>query len=134
MEHDQSKNLQTYHGLLQQFIDHEDTVELRASEIASLNFPLKLTEVVQVDSKTSPAVQLADVMVGAALEAANTLVGARTGGLAPDDLLPLFGDHQIIHMLPDLDFAEQRRFRQVGRGGEIINYFAAHFGGKGGSG
>jgi len=131
VEHDQSKNLETYHGLMQQFIDHEDKVELRASEIAGITFPLKLTEVIQVDSKTSPAVQLADVMIGAALEATNTLVGHRSGGLAPDDLLSLYAEDQIIHMLPDMDFAEQRRFRQGVRGGEIIDYFAAHFGGKG---
>src|SRR3546814_8820099 len=76
-EHDQSKNLATYHDLLCSFIDHEGEIELRQSEIASFKFPLKLTEVVQVDSKTSPAVQLADVMIGAALEAANVLTGLR---------------------------------------------------------
>lgn len=133
VEHDQSKNLETYHGLMQQFIGHKDRVALRASKIAGITFPLKLTEVIQIDSKTSPAVQLADVMIGAALEVANTLVGHRSGGLAPDDILPLYAEHQIIHMLPDLDLAEQRRFRQGARGGDIIDFFAVHFGGKGGS-
>ena len=70
VEHDQSKNLETYHHLLQRFIDHEDEIELRQTEIASFKFPLKLTEVRQVDFRVSPAVQLADVMIGAALEAA----------------------------------------------------------------
>src|SRR3546814_18455636 len=49
VEHDQSKNLATYHDLLCSFIDHEGEIELRQSEIASFKFPLKLTEVVQVD-------------------------------------------------------------------------------------
>lgn len=70
VEHDQSKNLLTYHGLLQRFIDHDQEIEFHQTEIASLKFPLKLAEVTQVDSKTSPAVQLADVMIGAAIEAA----------------------------------------------------------------
>jgi hypothetical protein len=58
VEHDQSKNLLTYHDLLQGFIDHDQEIEFHQTEIASIKFPLKLTEVTQVDSKTSPAVQL----------------------------------------------------------------------------
>jgi len=77
VEHDQSKNLLTYHNLLQRYIENDEEVEFRATEITSLRFPLKLDEVVQVDSKSSPAVQLADVMIGAAIEAGNTLTGLR---------------------------------------------------------
>jgi len=53
VEHDQSKNLRAYHDLLQRFIDHDHEVEFRQSKIATIKFPLKLTEVTQVDSKTS---------------------------------------------------------------------------------
>lgn len=56
VEHDQSKNLLTYHDLLLRFINHKDEVTFRQSEIASLTFPLKLQSVTQVDSRTSPAV------------------------------------------------------------------------------
>ncbi len=56
VEHDQSKNLLTYHDLIQQYINHEEVVEFRQSDIASLKFPLKLTSATQVDSKMSPAV------------------------------------------------------------------------------
>jgi hypothetical protein len=70
-----SKNLLTYHDLLQRFIDHDQEIEFRQTEIATIKFPLKLAEVTQVDSKTSPAVQLADVMIGAAIEAGNNLAG-----------------------------------------------------------
>lgn len=127
VEHDQSKNLETYHDLLQRFINHDQEIELRQTEIASFKFPLKLAEVRQVDSKASPAVQLADILIGAALEAAKTLAGQRTGGLDPDDLLPLYRHHQLIHLVPDLDFEEQRRFRKGTQAAEVIDYFAAHF-------
>ena len=126
VEHDQSKNLLTYHELIQRFIDHDEEIEFRQTEIASLKFPLKLTNVTQVDLKTSPAVQLADVMVGAAIEAANTMTGMRTGGLDPEQLLPLYADDQFIHMLPSLDFKEQRRFRAGSQAGEMIDYLAAN--------
>ncbi|WP_454693205.1 hypothetical protein [Achromobacter aegrifaciens] len=50
VEHDQSKNLLTYHDLLQRYIRHEDVVTFRESEIASITFPLKLQSVTQVES------------------------------------------------------------------------------------
>lgn len=126
VEHDQSKNLATYHDLLQRFIDHNDTVQFRATEITTLSFPLKLTGVEQVNSKKSPAVQLADVMIGAAIEAANSLVGLRSGGIGPEELLALYADEQFIHMVPSIDFEEQRRFRQGTQAGEMIDYLAAN--------
>jgi len=127
VEHDQSKNLARYHDLIQRFIDHEDEVEFRGSEIASLKFPLKLADMIQVDSKVSPAVQLADVMIGAAIEAVNTMTGQCTNGLDLEALLPLYADHQFISLYPSIDFEEQRRFRQGGQGSELIDYLAANF-------
>ena len=127
VEHDQSKNLLTYHDLLQRFIDHDSEIEFHQSEIASIKFPLKLVEVKQVDSKTSPAVQLADVVIGAAIEAANNLAGLRSGGPDPDAVLSLYADDQFIHMIPSIDFEEQRRFRRGTQAAEVIDYFSANF-------
>ncbi|WP_269495608.1 DUF3800 domain-containing protein [Castellaniella sp. S9] len=127
VEHDQSKNLLTYNTLLQRYIDHDQQIEFHQSEIASIKFPLKLTSVTQVDSKDSPAVQLADVMIGAAIEAANILMGQRTAGLDAEAVMSHYADHQLIHMLPSIDFAEQQRFRKGTQAAEVINYFAAHF-------
>lgn len=128
VEHDQSKNIETYHQLIRSFIEHEADVEFRTSEVATLKFPLKLTGVVQVDSKDSPAVQLADVLIGAVLEVTNTLSGFRKGGLDPDKVIQLFAEDQIIRLLPSTDIEEQRRFRAGTQGAEIVDYFAANFG------
>lgn len=130
IEHDQSKNLLTYHELLQRFIDHKEKIEFRQTEITSLRFPLKLTEVTQVDSRTSPAVQLADVTIGAAIEATNKIAGLRSGGLEPEALMSLYREDQIIHLLPSIDFEEQRRFRQGTQAGELIDYFGRNFRGS----
>ncbi|KRQ15925.1 DUF3800 domain-containing protein [Bradyrhizobium manausense] len=129
VEHDQSKNLLTYHDLMQRFIDHDQAIEFRQTEIATLKFPLKLSEVTQVDSKTSPAVQLADVMIGAAIEAANNMTGLRSGGLDPEAVMSLYRDDQFIHLIPSVDFEEQRRFRQGTQAAELIDYLAANFSG-----
>jgi hypothetical protein len=127
VEHDQSKNLLIYHDLLQRYMDHDEAITFRQSEIASITFPLKLQSVTQVDSEASPAVQLADVMIGAAIEAANTLTGQRAGALDAQAVMTMYADHQLIHMLPSTDFAEQRRFRQGTQAAQVIDYFATNF-------
>ncbi|MBA5395673.1 DUF3800 domain-containing protein [Pseudomonas aeruginosa] len=127
VEHDQSKNLLTYHDLLQRYIRHEKPITFRQSEIASITFPLKLQSVTQIDSKHSPAVQVADVMIGAAIEAANTLTGQRAGVLDAEKVMALYADHKLIHMLPSIDFEEQKRFRQGSQAGQVIDYFAENF-------
>jgi len=127
VEHDQSKNLLTYHDLLQRFIDNDQEIEFRQSEIATLKFPLKLAEVTQVDSKVSPAVQLADVLIGAAIEAGNNLTGLRAGGLNPKAVMSLYADDQFIHLIPSTDFEKQKRFRKGTQAAEVIDYFSDKF-------
>lgn len=127
VEHDQSKNLLTYHDMLQRYIDHQDEVEFRLTQIAGIRFPLKLSSVTQIDSKTSPAVQIADVMIGAAIEAANGLTGLRPPLLEPQAVMSLYADEQFIHMVPSIDFDEQKQFRQGTQAAQMIDYFATHF-------
>jgi hypothetical protein len=69
-------------------------------------------------------------MIGAAIEAANTLTGLRSGGLDPESLIPLYREDQFIHMLPSIDFEEQRRFRSGSQNGEAIDYLATNIFGK----
>ena len=130
VEHDQSKNLLTYHELLQRYINHQDEVEFRQTHIAGIRFPLKLSSVTQVDSKTSPAVQIADVMIGAAIEAANGLTGLRPPLLDPQTVMSLYADDQFIHLVPSINFDEQKQFREGTQAAEMIDYFARHFGAK----
>jgi len=127
VEHDQSTNLSTYHELMVRLIKHEDNIEFRTSKIANLKFPLKLAEVTQVESIKSPAVQLADVMIGAAIEACNIMSGFRSHGLDPSQLLPLYKDNQIIHLMPDIDLENQMKFRQDSQASQMIEYFSKNF-------
>jgi hypothetical protein len=119
--------LLTYHDLLQRQIDHTDEAEFRQSALASIRYPLRLREVTQVDSKTSSAVQLADVLIGATIESAQRMTGRITDGLDPQRLAELYRDDQIIHMLPSLDLEAQREFRKGTQAAALIDYFAENF-------
>jgi hypothetical protein len=127
VEHDRSKNLLQYNALLQRFIDHDEEIEFPQTQIASIRFPLKLSAVTQVDSKDSPAVQLADVLIGGAIEAANVLAGLRQADFDPVKVMELYRDDQLIHLMPSLDFEEQKKFREGSQAAEVIEYFSKHF-------
>ncbi len=127
IEHDRSKNLQNYNMILQRIIDHDNAIEFKQTLITSLKFPLKLSEVNQVDSKESPAVQIADVLIGAAVEAAKSLAGLCEPTNTPETLMSLYADDQFIHMMPSLDFEEQKEFRRGTQAAEVIDYYAKHF-------
>lgn len=127
VEHDRSKNLLNYHTLLQHYIAHDHAVEFGQTKITCLKFPLRLSAVTQVDSKKSPAVQIADVLIGAAIEAANSLAGLSNPATNAEAILSLYADDQFIHMVPSLDFEGQKEFRRGTQGGELIDYFAKHF-------
>lgn len=58
---------------LQRYFSPEDVATFHQSKIGINSFPLKLLAVKQVNYKAISAVQLADVLVGAAIEAANSL-------------------------------------------------------------
>jgi hypothetical protein len=127
VEHDRSENLEQYHSLLQQLIEHNNDIDFKQTEITSMKFPLRLSSVTQVDSKDSPSVQLADVLIGAAIEAANNLAGLRLSKANPEDVIKLYGDDQFIHMSPSLNFDEAKHFRRGTQAGEMIEYFSQHF-------
>jgi hypothetical protein len=127
VEHDRSKNLLTYRDLLQRYINHREEIEFRQSPIATIKFPLKLTAVTQVDSKTSPAVQIADIMIGSMIEAANGLAKLRIPSLDSNEVLSLYAQDQLIHLLPSTNFAEQKEFRRGTQASQLIDYFAANF-------
>lgn len=127
VEHDRSKNLLAYHDLLQRYINHSEEIEFRQSEIARLKFPLKLKTVTQVDSKVSPAVQIADVLIGATIEAAKVLTGHRKPGVDANAILAAYGHDQFIHLVPSTDFEAQKKFRAGTQANEVIEYFGRHF-------
>lgn len=126
VEHDRSENLLNYHAVLERFVAHDKPAEFKQTQITSLRFPLRLAAVTQVDSKQSPAVQLADVMIGAAIEAAKAMTASPEGGAAAREVFGQYANEQFIHIVPSLDFEEQKRFRQGSQGGEFIDYVAKH--------
>ncbi|MBS0377198.1 MAG: DUF3800 domain-containing protein [Proteobacteria bacterium] len=126
--HDTSANLRQYNQFLSQLAACDVNIAFHETQITSLRFPLKLKGVTQVDSRQSAAVQLADLLVGGMIEHAMSLVGKVEKNDYNQQVLGLYGDTNLIHLLPDLDFEANRRFRAGTHAQALIDFFAKQFG------
>ncbi|EPF0046368.1 DUF3800 domain-containing protein [Enterobacter hormaechei] len=120
IEHDRSKNLLQYNERLNKFIEYKSEAEFKQSKIASIKFPLKLREVTQIDSKDSPSVQLADIMIGSLCHTTKQIRENNISILGSS--IELYNDNQIFHLLPDIDFEGQKEFRRGTQASEFINF------------
>lgn len=110
IEHDRSKNLLQYNHYISRFINCDQSVEFQLSDQAFIRYPLKLTEVRQVDSLDSPGVQLCDVLVGGCIRALRDQIrDGRSGFYSP---AKLYEDHHFIAFRPEVDFSKEKAFRQ----------------------
>lgn len=124
--HDRSKNLEQYDMTLKKMIDHREEITFKETELTTLQFPLKLKGVTQVDSKESSGVQLADVLVGGIIDSSKAVTGKKVNSYN-SKIVDLYKDNQLIHLLPSLDFEGQKKFRKGTQGSDVIDYFSRHF-------
>lgn len=125
IKHDRSKNLLKYNEYLNMLIGCTTEATFKHSEIASITYPLKLTDVSQVDSKDSSSVQLCDVLVGGAIAGVHDL--RQNKPMSFYSPLKLYNGNQIIHFFPDVDFAAQKEFRKGSQASEYIDFVQNNF-------
>ena len=125
--HDRSENLLQYNKILSKLVAATFQESFRQTQITSLNFPLKLSRVSQMYSRDSSGVQLADLLIGGMIEYSMTLIGKTDKTEYNQAVIGLYGDANLIHMLPNLDFEEDKKFRRGTNAGVLIDFFAKHF-------
>jgi hypothetical protein len=122
--HDTSNNLRRYNEDIVWFIAMESEQEFRQTEITTFRFPLKLSSVSQRDSRSSYGVQLADILIGGIIEYSMSLAGLVKKNDYNQSILGLYGDGNITHMLPSLNFEENKQFRSGTQANEFIDFMA----------
>jgi len=122
--HDTSKNLSNYSEMIKKFINIDDNVSFKQTAETQLTFPLKVSEVRQEDSKSSYGVQLADLLIGGIVEHVMELQGLTEKNEYNQSVIGLYGDTNILHMLPSLDFEGAKRFRRSTESFEAIDFIA----------
>lgn len=122
VEHDRSKNLLQYNHHLSCFINCDQPAEFKLSAHASVSYPLKLTEVSQVDSLDSPGVQLCDVLVGGGIRALQDQIrDGKTGFYSP---ARLYEAHHFIGFKAESDFTRDNVFRKGGQNAEYVDFIS----------
>lgn len=125
--HDESKNLSNYNAIIKNLISHTAKQSFYATKLTTLNFPLKLSDVSQEKSHLSYGVQLADVLIGGVIEFCTSSAGLVDKNNYNQRILELYSDHNIIHLLPSINFEEDKDFRCGTQGYDIVEYMAKNF-------
>ena len=125
--HDTSNNLRRYNELINWFISVDDVRTFKQTRITELSFPLKLSGVSQQDSRHSRALQLADILIGGAIEYAKAQSGLINKTDYNQAVVELYEDANIIHMLPSLDFGGCKEFRSGSQADELIEFISNNF-------
>jgi hypothetical protein len=125
--HDTSNKLEIYKKVIERFIGISENISFKSTKIASFNFTLKLSAVEQKDSKSSFAIQLADLLVGGVIEHCMALKGIVPKNDYNQRVMENYNDFNLLHMLPSTDFEENRKFRDNNQNFEFVDFLAEKF-------
>ena len=118
--HDPSPGMRAYHGMLEA-LRNTSPHNFYVSSLCQITYPLKLSSVREEDSKLSRGLQLADVLAGGIVAAVRPKPALATYGTA---VLNLYGDHNLLHMIPNTDFEELKQQFAGSQISRAINFAA----------
>ena len=125
--HDTSNKLKRYKKAIERFIGISENISFKATKISGFNFPLKLSAVEQKDSKSSFAIQLADLLVGGVVEHCMAMKGLVPKNDYNQNLIGSYNDSNLLTMFPSVDFKENRQFRKNNQSYEFVDFIAEKF-------
>lgn len=122
--HDTSKELMRYSEQLKKLIGIQEQRSFTKTQITTVSFPLNLKSVNQSNSKNSFGIQLADILAGAIVENANAMLNPSLKNEYNQEVITLYNDQNLIHMLPSLDFEQNSEFRKNNNSESFIEFMS----------
>lgn len=107
--HDTSKSMRRYHEHLEVIAAITDEKHFKISDLCEVNYPLQLQDVGEGESHIECGLQLADVLAGGVIAGLKATAGIGPVNDYTSNVSQSYSDHNLMHMLPDLDFAETRQ-------------------------
>lgn len=105
MIHDPSPGMTEYYGMIE-VLRKTPAQHFHISSLCQITYPLKLSSVREGDSKTLRGLQLADLVAGGIVTAVRPKPALATYGAK---VLNLYGDRNLLYMIPNTDFAELKQ-------------------------
>ena len=122
--HDISRGLDKYNRLIKLYINNDDTVKFKMTEITSLSFPLKLSSVKQKESHLSYGLQLADILIGGIMEYCMALGGSVKKNDYNQSVIDLYNKNNILHIIPNPNIEEIKNFHSDSQAKKLIKYLS----------
>ncbi len=118
--HDPSPGMKAYHGMLQ-ILRKSPQQDFHISSLCHISYPLKLSSVREADSKHSRGLQLADLLAGGIVASIGSKRALDAYG---GEVLGLYGEHNLLHMIPNTDFADLKQQFAGSQISDAIKYAA----------
>lgn len=118
--HDPSPGMKAYHGMLH-ILRNSPPQDFHISSLCRISYPLKLSSVREADSKHLRGLQLADLLAGGIVASTRPKPSLDAYG---GDVLKLYSDHNLLHMIPNTDFADLKQQFAGSQISDAINYAA----------
>lgn len=118
MIHDPSPAMKAYHGMIEA-LRSAPPQRFHISSLCQITYPLKLSSVREGDSKALRGLQLADLLAGGIVSAIRPKDAHATYGA---EVLKLYGDHNLLHMIPNTDFDELKQQFAGSQISDAINF------------
>lgn len=122
--HDTSLKLLSYKKVFEDLTQILDKKSYQITDTTKVFFPLKLQSIEQKDSKASFSIQLADLLVGGAVEhykAQNDLV-AKNG--YNQKVIESYNNINLLTMFPNIDFESTKKSKQNNQSYEFVDFIA----------
>lgn len=103
--HDPSPGMRAFHGMLE-VLRKAPPQNFHVSSLCQIRYPLKLSAVREGDSKQHRGLQLADLLAGGIVTAVRQKPALAAYGA---EVLKLYGEHNLLHMIPNTDFGEVKQ-------------------------
>lgn len=122
--HDRTKNMREIARHLDLLVATDESKSFRLSNFAALTFPLRLKHVRSGDSRDFYGLQLADILVGGAVDIAYCKIGLKPETYYTSRLESLYTFENFLHLFPSIDFSETRERFANNQSSEFINFLS----------
>lgn len=104
--HDSSKNFDSYRKGLHYLQSVDQSRGFFVTDLAKIQFPLKLSTIEEGNSNSSFGIQMADILAGALNEAARAQCGLVEENELNRQSIGVYGDDNLLFLFPSCDFDE----------------------------
>ncbi len=120
--HDTSPAMKAYHEALRTLMGCSESRRFRISNVCTMRYPLDLKGIREAESTREVGLQLADLLAGGIVAATEALCSPQGPDAYTSEILALYSDDNLMHLVPTLDFDDIARDFAGSQAGMAIDF------------